>query len=71
MAGINAVFALLKDTREHLERVAIQGFVDYELANLRQRASILAALTDSEVVKLDIASYSGEGPKRLALNGWL
>ena len=35
---ISAAVALLKDTPEHLQRVAIQGIVDRKLAVLRRQA---------------------------------
>ena len=38
VVGISAVVALLKDTPEHLQRVAIQGIVDRKLAVLRRQA---------------------------------
>ena len=71
VVGISAVVALLKDTPEHLQRLTIQGFVDREIADLRRRASTPTVIKTSEVVLLDIASYSGERSKRLPLNRWL
>ena len=68
VAVISAVIAFLKDTPEHLQRLEIQGFVDRELTDLRRRSATPTASTTSDVVKLDIASYSGERPKRLDLN---
>ncbi|CAI5714690.1 unnamed protein product [Peronospora farinosa] len=62
---------MLIDTPERLQRVAIQDFVNRELAELRREASTPAVVTGSNVIKLDVSSYIGEGPKRLALNRWL
>ncbi|CAH0477546.1 unnamed protein product [Peronospora belbahrii] len=71
VAGITSVVAMLKDTPERLQRVAIQDFVNREHADLRRRASTPAVATGSDVVKLDVSCYIVEGPKRLALNRWL
>uniref|UniRef100_A0AAV1TDA3 Uncharacterized protein n=1 Tax=Peronospora matthiolae TaxID=2874970 RepID=A0AAV1TDA3_9STRA len=70
-AGISAVVAVLKDTPEHLQLVTIQGFVDRELTDFRQRALTFTVVKTSDVVKLDVYSYSGEGSKLVALNRWL
>uniref|UniRef100_A0AAV1TYP3 Uncharacterized protein n=1 Tax=Peronospora matthiolae TaxID=2874970 RepID=A0AAV1TYP3_9STRA len=52
------------DTPEHLQRVAIKGYVDRELADLRRRASTSTVVKTSKVVKLDVSSYSGvEAPR--------
>uniref|UniRef100_A0AAV1UUJ2 Uncharacterized protein n=1 Tax=Peronospora matthiolae TaxID=2874970 RepID=A0AAV1UUJ2_9STRA len=64
---ISSVAAVLKDTPEYLQQFSIQGFFDHELADLRRRASNYSITMTSEVVKLDIASYSVEGPKRSPL----
>lgn len=71
MAGITTVCAMLKDTPERLQCIAIQDFVNCELAELRRQASTPAVATGSSVVKLDVSSYSSEGLKRRALNRWL
>uniref|UniRef100_M4BSR4 Uncharacterized protein n=1 Tax=Hyaloperonospora arabidopsidis (strain Emoy2) TaxID=559515 RepID=M4BSR4_HYAAE len=62
---------MLKDTPERLQRVAIQQFVNHKLDELRRQASTPAAITGSNVIKLDVPSYRDEGPDRLALNRWL
>ncbi|CAH0473898.1 unnamed protein product [Peronospora belbahrii] len=68
VAGITTLVVMLKDTPERLQRVAFQDFVNCKLADFRRRALAPADATGSDAVKLDISCYSGEEPKRLALN---
>lgn len=70
VSGITVVAALLSARSHTQQHAAIQEFLARELADLRRRASTPAP-PKTDVVKLDVSSYSGEGPHRLALSRWL
>ncbi|OWZ06965.1 polyprotein [Phytophthora megakarya] len=61
--------ALLMTGTEEQQRLAAQEFMVRELANLRQRVSPPTQTKNkSDIVKLDVSTYSGEGEGRLHLN---
>uniref|UniRef100_M4B9N9 Uncharacterized protein n=1 Tax=Hyaloperonospora arabidopsidis (strain Emoy2) TaxID=559515 RepID=M4B9N9_HYAAE len=62
MAGISTVVAMLKESPKRLQRLAIQAFVNRELAELRRQASTPAAVTGSNIIKLYVSSQR-RGPK--------
>ncbi|GAB9477802.1 hypothetical protein Gpo141_00014954, partial [Globisporangium polare] len=71
VSGITVVAAMLSAASHAQQHTAIQEFLTRELADLRRRASTPAPSITTDVVKLDVSSYSGGGTHRLALNRWL
>ncbi|CAH0488123.1 unnamed protein product [Peronospora farinosa] len=67
LACPTTIVAMLKDTLKRLQLVAIKDFVYRDLTKLRRQASTPAVFTRSNVVIIDVSSYSGESSKRLAL----
>ncbi|OWZ15885.1 polyprotein [Phytophthora megakarya] len=67
----SVIKALQMTGTEEQQRLAAQEFMVRELANLRQRVSTLTQPKNkSDIVTLDVSTYSGEGEGRLYLNRW-
>ncbi|OWZ08842.1 polyprotein [Phytophthora megakarya] len=70
-SGDSVIKALLMSDAEEQQRLAAQAFMVHELANLHQRVSTPTKTKNkSDIVKLDVSTYSGEGEARLHLNRW-
>ncbi|KAG3154515.1 hypothetical protein PC128_g22323 [Phytophthora cactorum] len=66
-----AIKALLTASTEDQQRLAAQELMARELADLRQRvATPTPTKNKSDIVKLDISAYSGEGDGHFHLNRW-
>ncbi|KAG6623240.1 putative Polyprotein [Phytophthora cinnamomi] len=71
VSGDGVVKTLLTAGTEQQQRLAAQEFMARELADLRQRATTLTSTKNkTDIVKLDVSTYSGEGKGRLHLNRW-
>ena len=74
-AMYQAALAVLATTPPENQQSTARQWIDHELAELlklRQREATPQLSKKSEVVKLDVTRYSGEGTHhRLALNRWL
>lgn len=70
-SGEAVIHTLLTAGTEAQHRLAAQEFMARELADLRQRVSTpTLSKNRTDIVKLDVSSYSGEGDGRLHLNRW-
>ncbi|KAG2763902.1 hypothetical protein PC129_g21850 [Phytophthora cactorum] len=70
-SGEAVIQTLLTVGTEAQQRLAAQEFMARELADLRRRVSTpTPAKNKTDIVKLDVSSYSGEGDGRLHLNRW-
>ncbi|KAG2766045.1 hypothetical protein PC129_g2869 [Phytophthora cactorum] len=70
-AGEAVIQTLLTAGTEAQQRLAAQEFMARELADLRRRVSTPTPATNkTDIAKLDVSSYSGEGDGRLHLNRW-
>ncbi|ETI54389.1 hypothetical protein F443_02779 [Phytophthora nicotianae P1569] len=65
------ITTLLTVSTEGQQRLAAQEFMARELADLRQQVSTPAQIKNkTNIVKLDVSTYSGEGESRLHLKRW-
>ncbi|KAG3204803.1 hypothetical protein PC128_g1690 [Phytophthora cactorum] len=70
-SGEAVIQTLLTAGTEDQQRLAAQEFMAREFADLRQRVSTpTPATNNTDIVKLDVSSYSGEDDRRLHLNRW-
>ncbi|POM66811.1 Polyprotein [Phytophthora palmivora] len=71
VAGEGVIKTLLTAGTEEQQRLAAQEFMVRELADLRLRVSTPTSTKNkTDIVKIDVSTYSGEGDKRLHLNRW-
>ncbi|KAG6587036.1 polyprotein [Phytophthora cinnamomi] len=71
VSGDGVVKTLLTAGTEQQKRLAAQAFMARELADLRQRTTTPTSTKNkTDIVKLDVSTYSGEGEGRLHLNRW-
>ncbi|OWZ02084.1 polyprotein [Phytophthora megakarya] len=71
VSGDSLIKALLTSGTEAQQHLAAQEFMVRELGDLRQRVSTPTATKNkTDIVKLDVSSYSDEGDGRLHLNRW-
>uniref|UniRef100_H3H6H2 Uncharacterized protein n=1 Tax=Phytophthora ramorum TaxID=164328 RepID=H3H6H2_PHYRM len=71
VSGDTVVKTLLTTGMEHEQRLCAQEFLTRELADLRRRATTpTPSKNKTDIVKLDVSTYSGEGKTRLHLNRW-
>uniref|UniRef100_H3H969 Retrotransposon gag domain-containing protein n=2 Tax=Phytophthora ramorum TaxID=164328 RepID=H3H969_PHYRM len=71
VSGDTVVKTLLTTGTEHEQRLCAQEFLTRELADLRRRATTpTPSKNKTDIVKLDVSTYSGEGKTRLHLNRW-
>ncbi|KAE8998228.1 hypothetical protein PF010_g17902 [Phytophthora fragariae] len=69
VSGDGVIMTLLTAGTEEQQRLAAQEFMARELADLRQRATTPTLTKNkTDIVKLDVSAYSGEGKSRLHLN---
>ncbi|KAG3118377.1 hypothetical protein PI125_g2947 [Phytophthora idaei] len=69
--GEAVIQTLLTAGTEAQQRLAAQEFMARELADLRRRVSTpTPTKSKTDIVKLDVSTYSGEGDGRLHLNRW-
>ncbi|KAE9247907.1 hypothetical protein PF004_g4116 [Phytophthora fragariae] len=64
------VTSLLSSATPDQQRLAIQEFMDRELAEAKRRVSTPSRASKNNAVKMETSSYSGTGPDRLPLNRW-
>ncbi|OWZ24004.1 polyprotein [Phytophthora megakarya] len=70
-SGDSVIKVLLMTGTEEQQRLAVQELMVRELANLRQRVSTpTQSKNESDIVKLEVSMYCGEGEGRLHLNRW-
>ncbi|KAI9985507.1 hypothetical protein PInf_004878 [Phytophthora infestans] len=70
-SGEAVIQALLTAGSEAQQHLATQEFMARELAELRRRVSTpTPSKNQTDIVKLDASTYSGEGNSRLHLNRW-
>ncbi|ETP38819.1 hypothetical protein F442_13658, partial [Phytophthora nicotianae P10297] len=70
-SGDAAIQTLLTAGTEEQQRLAAQEFMAHELADLRRRVSTpTQPKNKTDIVKLDVSTYNGEGAGRLHLNRW-
>ncbi|GMF55549.1 unnamed protein product [Phytophthora fragariaefolia] len=69
VSGDGVIKTLITAGTEVQQRLAAQEFMSRELADLRQRATTPTLTKNkTDIVRLDISTYSGEGKSRLHLN---
>ncbi|KAE8997943.1 hypothetical protein PR002_g18892 [Phytophthora rubi] len=71
VSGEIVVTSLLSSVTPDQQRLAIQEFMDRELAEAKRRVSTPSHASKNNAVKMETSSYSGTGPDRLPLNRWL
>lgn len=69
VSGESLVTSLLSSGTSDQHRLTAHEFMQRELAEARKQASNPKA-PQSQVVKLETSTYSGEGPNRMPLNRW-
>ncbi|KAE8886056.1 hypothetical protein PF005_g15410 [Phytophthora fragariae] len=70
VSGEVVVTSLLSSATPDQQRLAIQEFMDRELAEAKRRVSTPSHASKNNAVKMETSSYSGTGPDRLPLNRW-
>ncbi|KAE9006276.1 hypothetical protein PR002_g16525 [Phytophthora rubi] len=70
VSGEVVVMSLLSSATPDQQRLAIQEFLDRELAEAKRRVSTPSHAFKNNAVKMETSSYSGTGPDRLPLNRW-
>ncbi|KAE9004557.1 hypothetical protein PF011_g12391 [Phytophthora fragariae] len=70
VSGEVVVTSLLSSATPDQQRLAIQEFMDRELAEAKRRVSTPSHASKNIAVMVETSSYSGTGPDRLPLNRW-
>ncbi|KAI9990214.1 hypothetical protein PInf_021020 [Phytophthora infestans] len=70
VSGEAVVTSLLRSATPDEQRVAVQEFMERELADANRRMSTPSRISTNDVVKLETSTYSGAGEDRLPLNRW-
>ncbi|KAE9008215.1 hypothetical protein PR001_g16763 [Phytophthora rubi] len=71
VSGDGVIRTLLTAGTEEQQRLAAQEFMARELTDLRRRGTTpTPSKNKTDIVKLDVSTYSGEGKTRLHLNRW-
>ncbi|KAE9023568.1 hypothetical protein PR001_g10201 [Phytophthora rubi] len=71
VSGDTVIKTLLTAGSEEEQRLTAQEFMARELTDLRRRATTpTPSKNKTDIVKLDVSTYSGEGTARLHLNRW-